>query len=114
MTNTKETSSNEALMKHQKRDMQFLKFGAKTTGIWQPCDLVEGLKAMRAASKRTIATIDDAALQRNVEQRLTQLNNQGRFVLNGCKLVEAMVDCIATAPRIKRDAYVLRTTRMLL
>jgi D-arabinose 1-dehydrogenase-like Zn-dependent alcohol dehydrogenase len=59
---------------------------------------------MKAAFKRATAAIDDAALQQNLEQRLTQLKSQGRFVLNGYKL-ESMVDCMTTAAHIKHGAY---------
>jgi hypothetical protein len=111
MTNTKETSSDEAVMKNQGRGMQFLKFGAKTTGMWQPCDVGEGFKTMKAACKKTTVTIDDAALEQRVKQRLTQLRNQGRFLLDGCKL-DAMVDCVATAPHTKNDAYSKKNNKM--
>jgi hypothetical protein len=49
MTNTKETSSDKAEMKNHGRGMQFLKFGATKSGMWQPCDAWEGFKTMEAA-----------------------------------------------------------------
>lgn len=59
---------------------------------------------MKAASQRTKATMDDAALEQSVEQRPTQLTNQGRFVWKRCKF-EATVDCTTSAPYIKHDAH---------
>jgi hypothetical protein len=58
-TNTKETSSEKAVMKKEGRGMQFLKFGVKTTGMWKPCDVGEGFKTRKAACKKTKVIIDD-------------------------------------------------------
>jgi GH24 family phage-related lysozyme (muramidase) len=70
--------------------MQFLKVGAKKIGIGQLCDVGKGFKTTNAECKKTMATIDDKALEQSVKQRPTQLRNQGRFLLDGCKL-DAMV-----------------------
>jgi hypothetical protein len=40
-------------------------------------------------------TTDDAAQEQSVEHRLTQLRNQEKFLLDGCKL-DAIVVCIST------------------
>jgi hypothetical protein len=82
-------------MKNEGRGVQFFKLRVKTTGTCQPCDVREGFKTMKVACKKTIATIDDAALEQSVKQRRTHLGNQGRSLLDGCYL-DAMVGCIAT------------------
>jgi hypothetical protein len=71
-------TTDEAVMKNQGRGVQFLKFRAKTTGMCQPCDVGEGFKTMKAACKKTKVTIDDAALEQSVKQRLRQLRKQGK------------------------------------
>jgi enoyl-[acyl-carrier-protein] reductase (NADH) len=101
MINTKETSSDKAEMKNHGRGMQFLKFGAKKSGMWQPCNVGEGFKTMDAACKKTTVTIHDVALENSAKQRLTQLRNH---LPCGCKL-DAVVDCIATAPHTQNDAH---------
>jgi hypothetical protein len=56
-------------------------------------------------------TIDDLALEQSVKQRLTKFGDQGSFLLDGCKM-DAMVDCIATAPHTKNDAYSRKTNKI--
>jgi hypothetical protein len=64
MTNTKDTSSDEGVMKNQGNDVQFFKLGAKATGMWQPCDVREAIKTMKAACTKTTVTTDDSAWNR--------------------------------------------------
>jgi hypothetical protein len=44
--------------------------------------------------------------------RLTQLINQGRCLLDGCK-VDAMDDCVATAPHTNNDANSKKNNALL-
>jgi hypothetical protein len=104
MTATKETSSDEAMMKNDARRMDFCKFGAKTTHLWQACDLGDGFKIQRAASKTTTAGIDDALLQLEVDKKFNELKADGRFLLSTKKL-EAVKVCIVTSSRVKQDGY---------
>jgi hypothetical protein len=41
---------------------------------------------------------------KSVERRLVNLRNQGKLLLDGCKL-DDIVDFIAPAPRTKNNAY---------
>jgi hypothetical protein len=61
--------------------MHFLKFGAKITGMWQPCDVGEEFKTVKVACKKTTVIIGYVALEKSVEQRLTKLRNEGRFLI---------------------------------
>jgi hypothetical protein len=70
--------------------MQFVKVRDKKIGTGQLCDVGKGFKTMNAECKKTMVTIDDAALEQSVKQRPAQLRNQARFLLDGCKL-DAMV-----------------------
>jgi hypothetical protein len=64
MTNTKEASSDEGVMKNQGSDMHFFKLGAETTGMWQPCDVRGAIKTIKAACTKIKVTTDDAAWSR--------------------------------------------------
>jgi hypothetical protein len=66
---------------------------------------------MKVACNKKTVSIDDLALEQSVEQRLTKLGNQARLLLDGCKM-DAMVDCIATAPHTKNDAYSQKTNKI--
>jgi hypothetical protein len=61
--------------------MQFLRFGAKITCMWKPCDVWGGFNTKKAACKKTTVIIDDDALEQYVNQRLTQLTDQYTFSL---------------------------------
>ena len=103
-TNVKTTTNHGWMMHNYKSGLFYNKIGAKTTHLFQPCDLGSSFRTQRITQKKLTTEKNDSPLQAPVEQLFADLAASGRFTLKGSKL-NAIMDCIITSPRLKTRSY---------
>ncbi|KAG7358433.1 hypothetical protein IV203_015021 [Nitzschia inconspicua] len=77
-----------------KNSIAFAKFGANTTDWTQACDVGSGFRTKKSKSRTTIAESCDEAFMTTFTR-----------ILESHYIHEAIVECVATAPRVHSHAW---------
>ncbi|KAG7372371.1 hypothetical protein IV203_018514 [Nitzschia inconspicua] len=106
MTNIACITSYTKMERNLKNGIAFAKFGAKTTDWTQACDVGSGFRTKKSKFRTTIAESCDEALMTTFTRNLESHYILGSLLLKSLgRKHEAIVDCVATAPRVHSHAW---------
>ncbi|KAG7345145.1 hypothetical protein IV203_032676 [Nitzschia inconspicua] len=106
MTNIACITSYAEMERNLKNGIAFAKFGVQTTGWTQACDVGSGFRTKTSKSRTTIAESCDEALMTTFTRILESHCILGSLLLKSLgRKHEAIVDCVATAPRVHAHAW---------
>jgi hypothetical protein len=106
MTNIACLTNYAEMERNHKKDLAFAKFGSKTTDWCHPMDVGTGFKQKKQMAKFTTTEARDQPLEQAIRGFLASKHAQGQFMLQkGHRKYEAIVECVATGPRIHASAW---------
>jgi hypothetical protein len=106
MTNIACLTNYAEMERNHKKGLAFAKFGSKTTDWCQPMDVGTGFKQKKQMAKFTTTEARDQPLEQTIWGFLASKHAQGQFMLQkGHRKYEAIVECVATGPRIHASAW---------